>query len=128
MKNCKKCKKPRNHSNWLISLCMECYYEKQNKNSLWKRKTINKVSSKRIQIAKFSKETKRQILERDISCIICWNPWTDCHHIFYSQEANYWEDRNNVDQWVLLCRLCHGKAHACKKWEWVRQECINYLN
>jgi len=107
---------------------MECYYLKQNKNSLWTRKAIRNVSSKRIQSAKFSKETKKQILERDISCIICWNPWTDCHHVFYSQQTNYWEDRNEVNQWVLVCRKHHEEIHSCSMWEGKRQECIDYLN
>lgn len=77
--------------------------------------------------AKFSNYIKKQILDRDIVCIICWKQWTDIHHIFFSQEAEYSDDRNNIDKGNLLCRDCHNKAHSCKRWEWVRQQCINYI-
>lgn len=77
--------------------------------------------------AKFTNRIKEAIVERDTACIICSKQWTDCHHVSFWTESNYGLDRNNINQWVLLCRDCHWLAHACKKWEWVRQECINYL-
>lgn len=77
--------------------------------------------------AKFTIRIKEAIVERDDSCIICSKQWTDCHHVYYGTESNYWLDRNNINQWVLLCRECHWDAHSCKRWEWVRQKCIDYL-
>lgn len=78
-------------------------------------------------IAKFTKEIKQEIFERDKLCIICWKPWTDFHHVFYGQDSNYNEDRNNSSQWVLLCKNCHKLVHGCKRWEWTRKQCIDYL-
>ena len=77
--------------------------------------------------AKFSIDTKKQIYNRDKVCIFCGNPWTDCHHVFYSQETNYWEDRNEVNQGVLVCRTHHEEIHSCSMWEGKRQEAILYL-
>ena len=78
--------------------------------------------------AKFSTKTKKQIFERDSwRCIICsWEPHS-VHHVYYGSESNYWSDRNDVNQGVTLCWNCHNKAHACSKWEGIREECINYL-
>ena len=79
--------------------------------------------------AKFSNQTKEAIYERDWKCcIICWNnTWLQFHHAWYSQEANYWPDRNKTNQWVTICAKHHNMAHACKSGEWIREECINYL-
>lgn len=78
--------------------------------------------------AKFSTKTKREVLERDKTCIICGKQWEDVHHVLFGLDAEYWPDRNNSDKWVLLCRVDHMNAHACHRWEWVRQRCIDYLN
>ena len=78
--------------------------------------------------AKFSNKTKQEILDRDVVCIICWDQWTDCHHVRFWMEANRWSDRNETKEWCILCRSCHEDAHAFKAWFWVRQDCINYLN
>lgn len=77
--------------------------------------------------ARFSTEVKTQICIRDKVCIFCWNPWTDCHHCYYSQETNYWEDRNEVNQGVLVCRKHHEEIHSCSMWEGKRQQAIDYL-
>ena len=88
----------------------------------WKKKKKSKWKT-----AKFSTEVKTQICTRDQVCIFCWNAWIDVHHIFYSQETNYWEDRNEVNQWVLVCRAAHEEIHSCSMWEGKRQEAILYL-
>ena len=107
------------------------YLKSDQLKSVKKKKTKTFIRKKSIKnknnVAKFSEETKREIVERDKSCISCWDPWTDCHHIYFSQQAEYWEDKNNANKWVLLCRLCHWKVHSCKSGEWVRQECIDYF-
>lgn len=79
--------------------------------------------------AKFSNKTKQEIYNRDKVCIICWiNNWLfDFHHIYFWIESNYNENRNDINQWVMICRNCHTFAHSCKRWEWVRQECIDYI-
>jgi len=126
MKKCKNCWEQRWHNNPLIALCKTCVYKKSESNP--KQTRIKQVSSKNKNTpAKFSVKTKREIVERDRVCIVCWEQWTDVHHVYFSQECEYWQDRNNIDKWVLLCRLCHWKCHACPSGEWVRQEVINYL-
>ncbi len=77
--------------------------------------------------AKFSTKTKEAIYNRDQVCILCWDQWHSCHHILFGLSAERTKERNNVDRWVLLCFDCHLSVHSCKSWEWVRQECINYL-
>ena len=77
--------------------------------------------------AKFTNRIKEAIVDRDMVCILCFKQWTDCHHVKFWTESNYNLDRNNLDQWVLLCRDCHWSVHSCSKWEWDRQKCIEYL-
>ena len=80
--------------------------------------------------AKFSKETKEKIYERDQGCILCWNSdWIlDYHHVFFWLQKEITEDRNNAEKGVCIHRKPHQDwCHACKVWEWVRQKCINYL-
>lgn len=79
--------------------------------------------------AKFSINTKKKIHERDWGrCIICSNLPTDIHHAyFWPIEANYSPTRNDIDQWVTLCRRCHNECHAVWVWNWKRQKCIDYL-
>lgn len=84
--------------------------------------------------AKFSKETKEQILNRDLYCIICKTKWeynniTDYHHVFFWIEAEYWDDRNDVNKWVWLCRNCHYEIHHWKDWnnETYRNICKEYI-
>ncbi len=91
-------------------------------------KTGAKKNKSKWKKAKFSTKVKTEICKRDKLCIFCDNPWTDCHHVFYSQQTNYWEDRNDADQWVLVCRKHHEEIHSCSMWEGKRQECIDYLN
>jgi len=94
--------------------------------SFFKTKTKKKKKSK-WKTARFSNEVKTAICKRDKLCIFCNTPWTDCHHCFYSQETNYWEDRNEETQWVLVCRKHHEEIHSCSMWEGKRQEAIKYL-
>lgn len=127
MKNCIYC--GLKNENSLLKYCKSCYYSEVIVNKEVKSYRIKQKSSKNSNIpAKFSNEIKKLILNRDIKCILCWKDWTDIHHVFFSNQAEYWNERNNIDKWVLLCRLCHWKCHSCKTWEWERQEVINYLH
>jgi hypothetical protein len=80
--------------------------------------------------AKFTNKTKQAIFERDWWCIICWiATWNiQFHHYKFWTHSNYWKDRNDVKEWVSLCDKHHLEAHSCSMWEWVRQECYNYIN
>jgi hypothetical protein len=92
------------------------------------KKTIKQVSKTNWNTsAKFSRETKGKILIRDMRCIFCEKEITDIHHIFYWTECEYWEDRNNINKWVWVCRADHDECHSCKKWEGKRQWAINYI-
>ena len=91
-------------------------WEKKKKKKPWK-------------VAKFTDKTKESIFERDGSrCIVCWDDkLLTAHHCYYWTESNRAETRNDIDQGCSLCAICHGKAHACSVWDWVREECIKYL-
>jgi len=79
--------------------------------------------------AKFSKETKEAICNRDWGvCIICGWQAHSVHHVYFGIETNYWEDRNDENQWTTLCLSHHQQCHSCSVLVWVRQECIDYLN
>lgn len=91
-------------------------------------KTKTKKKKSKWKKAKFSTEVKTAICIRDKVCIFCWNPGTDCHHVYFWTETNYWENRNEANQWVLVCRKDHEEIHSCPQWEWKRQEAINYIN
>ena len=111
---------------WIQNLCTT------NEHKFNEKKTTNKIKqvstkNKNTQ-AKFSKLTKEAIMIRDRQCIICWKHWTSVHHVWYGTEANHWDNRNDRDQWVLLCADHHLEVHWCKQWEWIRQFCIDYLN
>jgi hypothetical protein len=87
-------------------------------------------------VARFSKETKEKILERDWGCILCMN-WQECwdtswildyHHVLFGLQKEITEDRNNVEKWVCIHREPHQKwCHWSKVWEGIREFCINYL-
>ncbi len=51
--------------------------------------------------AKFSTKTKKAILERDRYCIFCWWEAIDAHHVYFWTDSNYWDNRNDIDQWDL---------------------------
>ncbi len=128
MKNCKKCWKPRNHTNPLIALCIECTHKKSYNNR--KQERIKQVSSTNANtIAKFSSKIKAEILIRDKACIFCWNTIQDYHHVYYWWQAEYWPDRNNVDKGVWLCREHHNLIHHFTDWssQRLRKDCIEYL-
>ncbi len=90
----------------------------------WKKKKKSKWRK-----ALFSKETKVQIFERDKHCLFCPDAIQDYHHIFYGWNAEYWEERNNVDKWVWLCRHHHELIHHFTDWssQSIREQCIRYL-
>ena len=90
---------------------------------------IDKISKKNKNVsAKFSKKTQADILIRDKTCILCSKPIQDFHHVFFGTQSYYWNNRNERDQWVWLCREHHNEVHSCKQWTWVRQKCIDYVN
>jgi hypothetical protein len=70
------------NQNKLLPYCQKCYYEV---NPYDKAKTpIKQFSNKnKNTIARFSQETKRQILIRDKSCIFCKSPIADLHHRYF---------------------------------------------
>lgn len=124
---------------WVWSTCNDClqdnvkHYEIKRTPLKPSMVKINKVSKTNKNIpAKFSSKVKAQILIRDKCCIFkwCWKPIQDYHHVFFSQQAEYWEDRNDANKWVWSCRECHNWewwCHWCKSWEWKRQEAIDYV-
>jgi hypothetical protein len=126
VRKCKKCWWPIDHSNTLISRCKKCTYKNSENNPKQTRIKVKSTKNKN-NIAKFSKKTKWQILVRDKSCIFCNKPITDIHHIYFWTECNFWDNRNDITQGVWVCRSCHDEIHSCSKWEWKRQEAINYL-
>lgn len=78
--------------------------------------------------AQFTKAIKFKAWERDGGkCIICWDEPHSIHHVLFWTESIYTKNRNDLNMGCTLCIHCHNKAHACSKWEWIRQECINYL-
>ena len=130
MKKCRKCKEELGLENfhpmamWKYSCgstCKNCSLSKGNV-KIKHKSTTNKNNT-----AKFTVETKKLIVERDITCVLCNKQGTDVHHVYFSQQCEYWPERNDINKWVLLCRLCHAKCHACASGEWERQEVILYL-
>ena len=95
------------------------------------KKVIKYVSTKNKNTpAKFTKEVKAQILLRDKHCIFCNNAIQDYHHVFYwAIQAEHWQDRNNVNKWVWLCRAHHERIHHFSDWtsQELRNRCIEYL-
>jgi len=79
--------------------------------------------------AKFSNKTKEEIFERDgMCCIICKKQETlQFHHVKFWLEADRWPDRNKTKEGCCICADCHLKCHSCKSGQWIRQDCINYL-
>ena len=78
--------------------------------------------------AKYNTKQKQAIWDRDgWACVICWvNSPLEFHHCFFSTESMYTKDRNSLDYGVCVCAYHHRIAHSCSKWEWVRQQCIEY--
>ena len=77
--------------------------------------------------AKFTTKTKQAIVERDVYCRLCWKQGSEVHHLYFGTQTNYWDNRNDIDQWILVCRDCHTDIHSCSKWEGKRQEAILYV-
>lgn len=132
-KRCKICNEL--NENPLLKYCKKHYFEmeKVKPKKIYNIKTsfkkINNISKTNKNIpAKFSSKTKAEILIRDKNCIFCDKPITDIHHVFYSNEANRTQTRNNVDQGVWCCRDCHNEIHSCTTKQGKRQEAIDYLN
>jgi hypothetical protein len=100
--------------------------------TFWKQWKMNcqqiLYSSKKWKVAKFSTNTKKEIFKRDWwKCIFCYSRYLDAHHVYFWTETNYWDNRNDINQGVSVCIECHRECHWCSKWEWKRQEAINYL-
>lgn len=138
---CKKCKCKVNKEDlvikWINYFCSNnCYLDyidnqKETKKPITQRKAIRNKSKTNTNIqAKFTTETKAKILIRDKHCIICWNWISDYHHIYYGWQAEYWEDRNNIEKGVWLCKLCHHNIHHWNTWlsQELRYKCIDYIN
>ena len=62
---------------------------------------------------KITPEVAYEVQARDWYCIIC-EYWTisEIHHVFYWNEANYSDSRNDPDQLVWLCNKCHYILHS----------------
>lgn len=98
-----------------------------------KPKAIAKVSKSNKNTArKLNAETIWAVYKRDwFKCIIKWCTERNIdipHHIFYWIEAEYWEDRNDINKLVTLCQWHHYQIHH---WEWgkvINNECKEYIN
>ena len=79
---------------------------------------------------KITKEAKAIVWKRDKwKCIICHCDTVDeFHHARFWWDAIYTEDRNDPKELVLLCHSCHNRLHFEWSSNWMRQECIIYLN
>ena len=88
----------------------------------------SKKKKRKWRLAKFPPKTKESINKRDWGrCVFCSDRAVNAHHVYYGSESNYNDNRNDIDQWVSTCLDCHLEIHGCAKWEWKRQEAINYL-
>ena len=57
-------------------------------------------------------EVAQQVMERDMVCILCHEePIEEVHHVFYWDQAQYDQWRNNLDRLVWLGKICHHKLH-----------------
>jgi len=81
-------------------------------------------------VAYFSQEVKDKIAKRDdYECVWCWSSYMiDFHHVLFWSETKRDTDRNTEKNGVAVCRSCHTKIHWCRRWEWIRQQCIDYLS
>ena len=83
-------------------------------------------------IRKLTKTITEQVYKRDwYKCIIKWCYDTDLdppHHIFYWINAEYWEDRNNINKLVTLCKKHHYQIHHWSWWKKLNEECKLYIN
>ncbi len=102
-------------------------YKKHNSFFKW---DIRKAKKRKWKIAKFSKQTKRDIFVRDMHCLFCPSTITDYHHVFYGGQAEYWDDRNSRKKWVWLCLRHHELIHHFTdgRSQLIRQQCITYLD
>ena len=92
----------------------------------WVRLSITNILMKNTK-AKFNNKVKEAIYNRENwVCFNCWSSWTDCHHYLYGLESERTIERNNVNKWVLTCRICHDIIHSCKSWQWLRQKAVEY--
>lgn len=114
---------------------MECYYEKQNKNSLWTRKAIKNVSSKRKERLKSWNSEKDMFLEiwneRDQVCEICEKVILEPQTFCFAHRAPKWtypEHRLKKENISLVCSIkCHWEVD--KIFSWIkRAEHIKNLN
>lgn len=99
-----------------------CHKKEINNNDCWycnskeykERKTINKVSKKRVCV---SKDTYKKVFQRDNGrCRLCGSPEIQLHHIIYrSEDKSLIDEPNNC---IMLCGRCHSMVHRDKnKWQ-----------
>jgi len=139
---CKQCKtkfKEIKYHNWLHYFCsqwckedfQEWYIQEQKKTPHKANKPINSISkTNKNTPAKFTTKTKWEMLKRDWACIICRSRNNiEYHHCYYWGQAEYWEDRNDLNKWVCLCHKCHHEIHHWNGmiWQALRERCKDYL-
>lgn len=104
-------------------------------NSLWTRKAIKKVSSKRNERLKSWNSEKDMFLEiwneRERVCEICWTTILEAKSYCFAHKAPKWtypEHRLKKENISLCCSLnCHWEVDNIFKWI-KRAEHINFLN
>ena len=78
--------------------------------------------------AKYNTKQKEIMYERDKYCVLCWDSNNlHFHHCYFWTESMYTKDRNDPKYWITCCATCHLKIHSCSKWEWKRQQAIDYV-
>ena len=81
---------------------------------------------------KITPKVREEVFDRDMGCVVCGRS-TDIenhpHHAYYGLDANYWANRNDLDQLVMVCRFCHHEIHHGTKWfcQEYREKCKDYL-
>lgn len=91
------------------------------KSNFIKNKTINKVSSKKINVKKV---IYQKVYERDNGiCRLCGKTNIELHHIRYrSERKDLINDEKNC---IMLCTECHQKVHSNKHyWQPILLEMI----
>lgn len=81
-------------------------------------------------VREITPERQEEVYERDhYRCIYCGSRWPldRPHHVFYWAEANRTETRNDANQLVTLCMICHRKLHFAPGGKEIRLFCINYV-
>lgn len=106
----------------LIGTVTDIRFEKARKPIAHRSKT-NKNTARTI-----TQETIGEVYARDkYECILCGSRNLDLpHHAYFGSQANHNENRNDPDQLVSVCMLCHYDIHSKGK-QGKREMCIDYL-